>query len=65
MVLAVHDISVLVKVNGVDAATTDIVGCSYNKAGSTNESKKAKDASVKAAFGVFDEASSAADVMMG
>lgn len=55
----------LVKVNGVDAATTDIVGCSYNKTNSTNESIKTKNATKKAAFDVLYEAPPAPDGLIG
>lgn len=42
LVVAVPDVAVEVNVEGVDRAATDIVGCSYMKAGSTDESGKTK-----------------------
>lgn len=63
LVVAVPDVACTGIEVGADITAADMVGCSYIKAGSTDESGKAKCATEK--YGLADEASSASDVMMG
>lgn len=65
MVLAAHDVAVVVKVRKVDASSRDIVGRSYNKKNSTEESKKTNCATDREHLDVPCEISAAPDVMIG
>lgn len=65
LVVAAPDMTNVVKVRNRDTATTDIVGRSYNKKNSTDESVKTHCTTDCESLHLDCEASPASDVIMG